>query len=176
MQYISHLRSIMVNILLIICMMFSAKSAIAANTSLFLLKDSPKNKNPSLNMCVNVISEGIRFEIPSFKHGENAINKSLYIYDDEQWVIEVSEGRFSCDYLGELYDHKLKDGRNLTLREKVISLENECGMSGKYDKLCSKYFRGKVITDTDFDICFGKGDKQCILPLPTIFSLNTFYR
>lgn len=143
-------------------MMCSAKSAIAANTSLFLLKDSPKTQIPSLSMCVTVISEGIRFEIPSFKHDKYDSNKALYIYDDEQWVIEVSEGKFRCDYLGELYEQKLKF-RNLTLRDKVIALGSECGIVGSYDKACSSYFGKKVITDTDFDICFLKDSKFTFL-------------
>lgn len=174
-----HSRSGVIKAIFIICMMCSAKSAISASKTFSVLRDSTINQNTSLSMCLKVMRDGIRLEIPAFNDEKIFSNKALYIYGNEQWVIEAATDRLRCEYVGELYDAQydaqLKSSGNYTFRNKLIILGDKCGPFTQYDMLCSNYLGKNIITDEDFDICLEKADTLRVLKGKLQICLGNFF-
>ena len=108
MQYISYIRSAIIRSLLIICVTCNANSIFADTANFSALLDQSEDYTPSLRDCTKVISKGIRFDYKKFK--------TLYIYDGSQWLINMTEGAFSCKYLGRLIENEYMD--NLSFGDK----------------------------------------------------------
>ena len=126
-----------------ICVTCNSNPILADTANFWTLNDRGEDYTPSLGECTKVISKGIKFDHKTFS--------SLYIYDESQWHITMTEGVFVCKYLGKLRE---KDVDNLSFGDKFLHVQDACDVNDEWQQVCSNFLKKGKITGEDIDMCF----------------------
>lgn len=140
-----HIRSGAIRAILIICLSCKANLIFADTATFWAERDKTMELTPSLRECTEVISKGIRFDYEKFS--------SFYIYDESQWLINMTEGVFVCRYIGKLIYNEGIDIDNMSIGEKLVAFKDKCDRNGEIHEMCIDFLGIEKLIGKDIDMC-----------------------